>query len=286
MTEIKKLDITLNVDIKKLYKLYNKLYKKYSSINYNKIKDEVDIAQNMKDEDDYKINFIKKSLLNYNIFIKKELSKIKIPLYKNKNCFSTYKVIKSIGKGYFGEAFLAERDNKQYAIKLIRIEKYFFYTSKYYNFDAIHNEMNAMKKLGPLGISPHLYDYYICKNENNEYILYMIMEYMNMGSLDNYISQGNKLTNGLKKQLKEKIHTMHSHGIFHIDLHNGNILLHKKADNKIEPFIGDFGISIKRKAYENMNTLHNLNINKHENKKLLYNLIFSKMLKDYIHFDL
>ena len=281
-----KIKIKINVDIKKLYRLYNSLHKKYSTIDLNTIESEKSNLYDTVYNNQSTVDFIKKSLTSYDVFMKNELKKMNLPLHKNKKCFDTYKVIKSIGKGAFGEAFLLERDNKQFAVKVIDIEPYIFDL----NYPTLHNEINSLKKLGPLGISPKLYDYYICRNEMGVYKLYLFMEYMNMGSLSNYLDNpDNVFTHEMKRQLKSKIKQMHSYGIIHDDLHRGNVLVHKdEKTGKIDLFIGDFGLSKnKDKLIKNIitrNTLSNLRTNNENN--FLYFLIFSKLITDYVTIDI
>lgn len=287
-----KIKMKIYVDIKKLYRLYRSLYKRYTTIDLNTIESEKKNTYEILYKNQAKIDFLKKSLLSYNVFMKNEQKKINLPLHKNNNCFNTYKVIKSIGKGAYGEAFLIEKDDKQYAVKVIEIEKYIFnFDFLDHNIDDLHNEINSLKKLGLHGISPKLYDYYMCRNEMGDYKLYIFMEYMNMGSLSNYLDNpDNVFTKEMKRQLKSKIKKMHSYGIIHDDIHQGNVLLHKdEKTGKIELFIGDFGLSKnKDKLVKNIvtrNTLRNLNTSS-DRDRYLYQLIFSKMITDYVTIDL
>ena len=100
-----------------------------------------------------------------------------------------------------------------------------------------------MKKASKLGIAPKIYDDYFCKDEEG-FKHFIVQKYMNGGTLNEWLSNGNKLTTKMKNQLLSKKRLMHKHDIIHNDLHNNNILVNITKKGTIEFYIADFGQSL------------------------------------------
>ena len=123
----------------------------------------------------------------------------------------------------------------------------------------------------------------IC-NDKNSYKAYIVMEYMNMGTLFEY-RQKHKLTSKQTESLENKIKFMHDHGYLHIDLHEKNILVHKK-DGKIDFYIADFGKAksiydfIEKFKTSNISTVYNFydTINNGNIDALVNSIVVKKML--------
>ena len=105
----------------------------------------------------------------------------------------------------------------------------------------IKNEIDISQKMGEMNIGPKLYDYYMCQPDMNKISIFMVMEWMTEGSLNNWL-QNNKLTKAQENSILKKIQKMHEVGIVHADLHDQNILVTKRK-SKSEFYIGDFGLS-------------------------------------------
>ena len=79
--------------------------------------------------------------------------------------------------------------------------------------------------------------------ETQEYMI--VMQYANNGSLLSYLDKNNnKLTWMMKLRRLQCIawyqNIIHSAGLVHCDLHDGNIVLHG-CDDKTEPLVCDLG---------------------------------------------
>lgn len=246
--------------------LHNVVYKEYPKINmspkvFNKnISDfeSKELFQKQKDKYKYVKNLVSGEVNNYEIelfnFKSKKIHEYKPPADKqdDESCIkSKYDVTKmdDIGSGVFGNAFkIKTKDKKTYAIKVIDFTKLEFENFKEQWKDAltienIENEATIAKEMGELNIGPKIHDVYYCiKNGLIKY--YFVMDYMNQGSLEDYMKK-NKLSKANIKQILNKLNKMHKIGILHNDLHDGNILVNKNNKGKLEFFISDFGLSKK-----------------------------------------
>ena len=135
-------------------------------------------------------------------------------------------LIKSLGKGSFGEVYLSinEKNHKQYAIKQIPSSVLDNEGFKKY----LDNEINIMKQLNHENIIRfHGYN----KSTNN---VYLIMDYINGGSLSGYLEKyklehgtpfPQKMIQFFLKQIVNALVYIHSKDIIHRDIKLDNILL-------------------------------------------------------------
>jgi serine/threonine protein kinase len=163
-----------------------------------------------------------------------------------------YLLVKSLGKGSFGEVFLTKKgkSSKLYATKKIPSSKLLNKDFKKY----LENEINIMKQLEHENIIKYHESYQTSHN------IYIIMDYINGGNLSEYLTKY-KLKNGhpfsqamiqyFVKQIVEGLIYIHRKNIIHRDIKLENILLqipnHTNADlvdyslTKVK--IIDFGLS-------------------------------------------
>ena len=133
--------------------------------------------------------------------------------------------MKYLTKGSYGKIFLILKNNKFYIIKKIKKKKENLNEIKMYKY---LNHINIIK----------IYDYYIKNNNYN-----IVLEYMNMGDMNNIICNDNiynillQITNGIK--------FIHENNIIHRDIKPSNILINSDGNIKIT----DFGISKKLSKY-------------------------------------
>ena len=257
--------------------LHNVVYEKASKINltpevFNKHISEFEskeLFQKQKDKFKYVKNLVSGELANFELelvnFKSKKIHEYKPPADKqdDESCIkSKYDVNKmeSIGSGAFGNAFkITTKDKKTYAIKVIDFSKLETEDVQFYIQDLsiknIEKEASIAKKMGELNIGPKIHDVYYCIS-NGIIKYYFVMDYMNQGTLNGYTEKNKitKLPNEHIKQIMNKIHKMHKHGIIHDDLHMNNILVNKK-NGKIEFYIADFGLSksLKQKNKNEVN---------------------------------
>ena len=142
-----------------------------------------------------------------------------------------YKKIRNLGKGHFGEVFLAEEktSGRKVAIKCL-LEKV------PENQKSILHEIETVSKLSHPNVINYLHSFY----DNG--LLYLVMEYCSGGSLRDIINKKNISYNIALKYCATIAVTMdyiHNKGIIHHDIKPDNILF--DSNNKLK--ISDFGIS-------------------------------------------
>lgn len=79
---------------------------------------------------------------------------------------------------------------------------------------------------------------------------YYVMDYMNRGSLQDYMDANDMkvLPEKYIQQIIAKLDKMHEAGYIHDDLHTGNILVNEPRKGQLEFYISDFGLSNKMTA--------------------------------------
>lgn len=161
-----------------------------------------------------------------------------------------YKNIKELGSGAYGIVNLVKKNGKKYAMKKIEIQ-YSSYNPVNEQINSIKNEIKILKRIGKLGVSPKLHDYYLCKDKKG-FAVYLIMDYIQGETLRDYIKKNN-LSQKLKKNIEEAFKKLNKHGIIHGDEHRGNIMVTEDE----EVYIIDFGFSqtineFLKKKYNNL----------------------------------
>ena len=169
-----------------------------------------------------------------------------------------YKLFKSLGKGSFGEVYLTQKKNnpKLFAMKKIPIKKLKNEKDEFSKY--LENEINIMQQLNHENIIK-LYE----KIEKPDY-MYLVMDYINGGSLLNYLTKykllhgspfPQKMIQYFVKQIVQGLIYIHSKNIIHRDIKLENILLHYPPNIKKENRdythaqikIIDFGLSTQIK---------------------------------------
>ena len=244
--------MTPNLNMDKIGDLYMKLYKKYHKLDIIKLYTLVksfEIRSSLTDSIFLSnmntfVDKIYNNLKNNKEYIDFQLKKLtNIKKTSSKNCFKNYTFIRYINEGHFGKTYLVKKNKKQYVIKTINLSRYLDPSRESrFKIEDINHEIENHLTLSKLGITPKIYEYYMCDIDNNPHVL-IVMEYMNMGTLWDYLTAGNTFTKKMKVQLKKKIDLMHSKGIFHNDFHEQNILLHRNDSLDIEVYISDLGLS-------------------------------------------
>ena len=247
---------SFKIDLSQVNKTYNKIYN-LLKIHFPKL------------NDDEKLKFISNYWFNH--YDSKFYDFLKFIIYKNKKkinevskdyfigfkhnkssnflCSNNYKIIKLLGEGAYGKTYLVETKNKKkYAIKYQTLNDYIPFDDTYELDDKknklkeINKEAVLMTQASKLGIGPKIYDKYYCSKDNN-FNVFFVMEYLEGGTLADYLNNGNKLTELMKKEIKNKVKIMHKNGIYHQDLHENNLMLRLRKNKDPEIMIGDYGLS-------------------------------------------
>jgi len=144
---------------------------------------------------------------------------------------SNYEIIKTIGKGGFGEVFLAEEkiSGRKVAIKRLLEEN----SDRQ---DLILHEIETVSKL----THPNIITYY--HSFINDGLLHLVMEYCDNGSLQNQILNEKILYNTALKYceiIASTLEYVHNKNIVHHDIKPANILFDRNNNLKI----CDFGVA-------------------------------------------
>jgi len=151
-----------------------------------------------------------------------------------------YKVIKDIGKGGFGETYLAEdtkRPGNPYCVvkqlKPTRTdEKFLQLARRFFNTEA-----ETLEKVGRNDRIPQLLAHFEVNKE-----FYLVQEYIKGHSLSDELTPGKKLSEpyviALLKDVSEVLQFIHSYGVIHRDIKPGNIM-RREGDGRL--VLIDFG---------------------------------------------
>jgi serine/threonine protein kinase len=186
-----------------------------------------------------------------------------------------YTKINKIGSGAYGTVYLAKKNKKKYAIKMQKFDNNYWKPIEDFLEQNI-NEYEKLKKLNKYSISPKVYDIIFIFNENKMEVYSLIfMDHIDGITLLQHIEKKGKLDEKDKKKLNEKIVKLHKLGIYHRDLHEGNIIVIKKGKN-IDFMIIDMGFALSKKKFldnankDNKKVLEGYLVKKSDENKKLY----------------
>ena len=165
-----------------------------------------------------------------------------------------FNFLNSIGKGNFGEVYLSNKEgtNEYFAIK--KLKRKFIDKPAIYKY--FQNEIEILNELN----HPNICRLYEVKKTKEDY--YMVMEYINGGSLSNCLEKYKQKYNAsfpeeivqyLMRQIIDAFKYIHEKQIMHRDIKLDNIMLNYSNDNdknnlnilKAKVKIIDFGMAIK-----------------------------------------
>ena len=150
-----------------------------------------------------------------------------------------------LGSGEYGKIFKIDETR---CVKFIAISEQ-LNNLRYIDY---RNEIEISKVAGDHGISPKIYDSYVCVNNKDSSCYGVIyMEYIKGLTLSDflykYYSKENVLI--IRRLLEEKINKLHNLGILHSDLHSDNVMVVMDGSNIKDVVIIDFGFSQYIKDY-------------------------------------
>ena len=172
----------------------------------------------------------------------------------NMKTVGDYKLLKFLGKGTYGETYLAQKgdDPKLYAVKILDKKRMDSPAMKKY----LEGEISILKELD----NPYIVKFYEKFNDETNY--YLIIEYCNGGTLSEnlvkYINIYNQpfsieIIQNFMRQIISAFCHIHSKEIIHRDIKLANILLSFEDENDIKNLnlmkgiikIIDFGVATK-----------------------------------------
>ena len=150
------------------------------------------------------------------------------PANEFKKCI--YKIPKEqIGQGFFGTVFKVPvktciknipKGTEYVAMKMEQINL----NNNNQTPEKLKETISIANKIAELGIGPKLYDVFVVESRGLFFIV-KIYEYIEGEPWDVHKFKSNQSYKTAFKTLKEYIHTMNKHGIFHKDLHPKNVMV-------------------------------------------------------------
>jgi len=163
--------------------------------------------------------------------------------------FEKYHLGETIGKGEFGviKVGFEKKSSEKVAIKILNKAK----ISKVEQLNLMRSEIAIMKHCKHPNVIKFIANY-----ENSEFI-FIVMEYLKSGTLNEYLSKNKfnlneKMAASICYQITDALLYLHKYGIIHRDLKPDNILVKIRKDNNdsdkiiqdiIEIKLMDFGLS-------------------------------------------
>lgn len=156
------------------------------------------------------------------------------------------KIIGELGRGSYGRVY---KISDTVAVKLISLggraaaEYDHILTQKQDLKDFINNEYAIAKKAGDLGVGPKIYKMHSCCAQIEGCYVVMSMEYLDLCKTLYEVQDAlpEKEVETLNKILSKKIRLLHANGIYHNDIHAGNVMVRFKNNAIIDAFIIDYG---------------------------------------------
>ena len=160
-----------------------------------------------------------------------------------------YRYERLLGEGSNGKTFLAKNlnTNQSVAIKALKINQ----SENFKSFELFKREAETLSCLQVPGV-PHFYESILANEIGGE--CYIIQEYINAPSIQNYLQEGRKFTEQETLILMKKtaeilniLHTQYSPPVIHRDIKPSNILCElpdasdSDAWQEIQPYLIDFG---------------------------------------------
>jgi tRNA A-37 threonylcarbamoyl transferase component Bud32 len=170
-----------------------------------------------------------------------------------------------LGSGHFGDVLKiklpppdAKRNNKHKredaastsrAVKVVQLSSNAWYWLNFEDtFKNWHQEVVHATNAGHMGVGPRVYEAFVCNQDSQQRTGFMIMDMIKGSKLVQWRTN-NKDKEEVKKANEmaiKKIERLHSAGIFHGDLHAGNVIVvpQDRDANKVKDvFIVDYGFT-------------------------------------------
>tara|TARA_Y100000389_G_scaffold185812_1_gene205564 strand:+ start:2035 stop:3069 length:1035 start_codon:yes stop_codon:yes gene_type:complete len=161
-------------------------------------------------------------------------------------CLKHLEIDEEIGSGMFGTTYKV-KDGKH--IRALKIQEIFIKNAWNNTRVPVHeicgrlrqikNEIENLKYAGSIGISPKVYDDFICVDHLQSKIYsYILMDYIDGELLQKWLEK-NRLTKDDKDKLLGMLNKLHKKKILHQDLHGNNIIVSKNR----RFYLIDYGLS-------------------------------------------
>jgi hypothetical protein len=168
--------------------------------------------------------------------------------------------LEMLGSGHFGSVVKIQlpknktkkasgrnEEREDRAVKIVKLSSTSWFKQSFeHNFNAWHTEVMHACTASDLNVGPHIYNAFVCKQPGESYG-FMVMDVVKGVTLATWRKeQKPKDVENANKIAMQKIKKLHSVGIFHGDLHAGNILVvpNPKDPNTVnDVLIVDYGFT-------------------------------------------
>jgi len=160
---------------------------------------------------------------------------------------ATKKKPERVGSGYFGDVFLLGNTGRvAKLVNFIHADLHMRSPMKRV-YNQWHTEVKIATLAGEHGIGPKVHDSYICL-QSKQPIGVIVMDYVPGISLEEWRSGGlrpsKKQLDAADNLIRNKLNALHDLGVFHQDLHAGNIIVVTDSKSNVkDAFILDYGFA-------------------------------------------
>lgn len=190
----------------------------------------------------------------------------------NKTACIDGEILKFVGAGAFGKAYLVRRNDKTVVVKVEELS-----ANRMHRLERFIKSVEVTKAAGEMKVGPAIYDAYACYH-NRKHTFVIVMEYIDGPTIRDWSTTATK--DELKRAgaiLKDKLARLHKIGFIHGDIANpeNSIVVIKNGQLKdVVPI--DYGISgnPQQREIDNVDFLV-----KHHYKAFYYHALAGHMLK-------
>lgn len=135
-------------------------------------------------------------------------------------CLKNLKAGERLGQGFYGQVFQLSNNR---AVKVIRLSGGRGRSAR----EAFETELGMMRRAADIGVSPKVHDGYVCCSKFETCYGIIIMDAVKGVLLRDWIKQKHKasVVDAVRAALRIAIDKLHKNGIYHNDMHAGNIII-------------------------------------------------------------
>lgn len=150
-----------------------------------------------------------------------------------------------LGQGVYGKVFSTHKypcahappDGTPVAIKVEQIRTTSSWDMMYQLPVGVRQAIDITKKATELGISPALYDTFVCISPDQTIHIVKIMELFDGKPINMVEWTSAKNKQAAQKMLRKKIETLNKNGIIHNDLHGGNVMVKMDKNGRVDRMV-------------------------------------------------
>lgn len=147
-----------------------------------------------------------------------------------------------LGQGAYGKVYSTHKypcahappDGTPVAIKVEELRTTSTWDMMYQSPAGVRGAIDITRKAADLGISPALYDTFICISPDQTMHIVKIMEMFDGKPINTVEWTSAKNKQAAQVMLRKQIDTLNKHGIIHNDLHGGNVMVHMDKNGRVD----------------------------------------------------